>query len=117
MVKILLLVCIFLVSILSVLGQKKSDRFSIKTGFSNSTQGKYLSPFSHIRPLDKSIQSIFINFQYSLPFRNKEINIGLQFIEKGFRVKYDFYETQSISREIEYQYRLNYIELPINFIY
>lgn len=101
-----------------VTSQEFKDRLSIKVGFSNSTQLWGYTPFSHIRPPEKSIQSIFFNVQYAQPITKKsDITIGFQTMEKGFRSTYisDFDPTSQFSQT--YEYRLSYIELPINYIY
>jgi hypothetical protein len=102
----------------SISGQVFFDRLSFKTGIANSTQCSGLSPFDHIKPPERSIQSVFFNLQYS-QFINDylDVTIGMQLIEKGFRVDYGFLVPNRFSKAAGYQYRFNYVELPANCVW
>jgi hypothetical protein len=96
--------------------RSQNYHFSIKTGFSHSTQAANISPVAHIRPIEKSIQSVFINVQYTIPIKKNELNVGLQLIEKGYRTEYDINEN-NLFEHTDYQNSLSYIELPINYLW
>jgi hypothetical protein len=98
--------------------QNLLDRISFKVGFSNSTQVWGYTPFDHIRPPEKSIQSVFFNLQYEQPITKKSyITIGLQTLEKGYRTTYTSDPDPVFQYTQTYEYRLSYIELPINYVY
>lgn len=96
--------------------QEVLNRFSVKTGYSISVTQWGVSPFAEIRRWDRSIGCVFFNLQYSQPIKKNELNIGLQLIEKGFRTQYSFAFPNS-STNAAYQIRLNYIELPVNYVH
>ena len=99
-------------------GQLKSKPFVIKLGLSHATQQWGYSPFDHIRPIYKSIQSGFAFIGYKIIRKDKlDITAGIQYSEKGFRVNY-FFEDQGIYKhELTYQYLLQYLEVPIIYTY
>ena len=96
--------------------QEILDRISIKTGMSYSVMSWGAELTSHIVPPYKSINAVFMNIQYSQPIKRHELNIGLQMIEKGLStsIRNENIDSKSL---IDYQYRLNYLEAPINFVY
>ncbi|MEI6596418.1 MAG: outer membrane beta-barrel protein [Bacteroidota bacterium] len=86
----------------------------MKTGYAVSVTQFGVSPFSEVRRWDRSISCVFFNLQYSQPIgNNHEINIGLQNIEKGFRIAF----VPEPTTDLAYQNRLNYMELPLNYVY
>jgi len=91
---------------------------SIKMGHSISVTQWGLSPFSETRRWeDRSVNSIFLNLEYAFKIRkNAKISIGLQSVEKGFITEYEF-NYPRFNDKISYQYRLFYLELPINYVY
>ena len=102
----------------NIFSQNILERVSFKTGYSLSVTQWGLSPFSETRRWnDRSIQSIFFNLQYLQPINKYSvITIGVQTIQKGFRNSIAVSVPGTFQFSQEYQYQLNYIEMPINYI-
>lgn len=84
-----------------------------------STQAYHKTTFLPTIKGQHNIVAPFINLQYSWKFSEQmEINAGIQQIEKGFIFRaVNVNSGTATSYSTEYQYRLGYIEMPINFIY
>ena len=88
----------------------------IKTGISHATQQWGISPFAHIRPPEKSIQSGYMFLGYDILNKsNVDLIIGLQYAEKGFRIAYQNEIPGRLKQDAAYQYLLRYLELPLTF--
>ncbi len=112
----LLLFLLFLGYSLHGFCQNRNHRIVFKTGISHATQQWGVSPFAHIRPPDKSIQSGFLFLGYNLtPKKKIEAIIGLQYAEKGFRIAYQNEIPGRLKQDAAYQYLLRYLELPLTF--
>jgi hypothetical protein len=100
----------------SVYGQTGINRLSFKAGFSNSTQQWGLSPFSHIRKFNRSIQSGFAGLSYTQPIKMKsQLILGVQYVEKGFRIEYSFEAPNQFYQDAGYQHLLQYLEVPLYY--
>jgi len=94
------------------------DRISFKTGYSFSITQAGQSPFSETRRwYDRSINSVFFNLQYAQPIKKGELSIGLQIVEKGFKTSFKSLPDPIFEYELAYQYRLYYVEMPVNYVY
>ncbi|MCF8255502.1 MAG: hypothetical protein K9I36_07115 [Bacteroidia bacterium] len=110
---LVIIICLF-----PTLTKAQLNNLTIKIGHSISVTQWGLSPFSETRRWeDRSVNSIFFNIEYSFKIRkNANISTGLQSVEKGFITEYEF-NYPRFNDKIAYQYRLFYLELPINYIY
>jgi len=112
-------VILFIITFYFIIHSKldgQNFKFSIKSGFAHSTQAASISPIAHIRPIEKSIQSVFINIQYNIHLKKNEISLGLQLLEKGYKTEYELQQGKTFE-QTNYENSLSYIELPINFIW
>jgi len=115
----LLLMVIFFTNNL-VYCQSFLNRFSFKVGYSLSVTQLGESPFSETRRLnDRSINSVSFNMQFLQPIQKETaITIGIQTVQKGFRNNVDEISPGAPFQFVKWdEYQLNYIEVPINYIF
>lgn len=117
MIRLLLIIVLFCFNTLAF-AQQQTNRIVFRTGLSHATQQWGVSPLSHIRPPNKGIQSGYLFLGYDcLKSTNLDLVIGIQYAEKGFRIKYEYENPGRLKQEAAYQYLLQYIEVPLNFRY
>jgi hypothetical protein len=106
---------VLITSIAKLLAQSNPPfSWTFKTGYSLSVTQLGTTPFSETRRWGaRGVHSLFFNTEIEYSFGNIGLSSGLQYIEKGFNTSYSSY-SQFITEHISYQYRLHYLEVPIN---
>lgn len=93
--------------------QNVEKKVTLNIGYSYSSQNPTLFNLGNIKSPKFAINTIYYSLQYEQPLSNNYgIVAGVQFSEKGFK-SFNFFTGPNIDVKIDYQYRLNYIELPI----
>lgn len=100
-------------------GQQFLKGFSLKAGMAISTQAYHNTAFLPTIKGHHNIVAPFINLQYSWKLSEKaEISAAIQQVEKGFIFKSAHVKSgTATSYSTEYQYRLGYVEMSINFTF
>lgn len=108
---------VWILWVCTVHAQQFLNGFSLKGGLAISTQAYHATAFLPTIKGHHNIVAPFINLQYSVKINDRiGINAGIQQIEKGFIFKVVRVNAKrSTSYSTEYQYRLGYIEMPLNF--
>lgn len=92
------------------------SEFKFRLGFSNTANNPTIWKF-YESGLHTRINSLYFGFSYSIPINEKtSIMLGTSLTNKGFKTsaigKYPDYEY-----ELSYRFDLNYLEIPLTFIY
>jgi hypothetical protein len=110
------LLSVLMSSIRNVWSTNIPDRISISMGGSYSLTQLGVSPLSEMRRwYDRGLASPYLYIEYAQPLKHNELTIGIQIIEKGFNTSIKSPPSPTFEFEEAYQYRLSYIELPVQY--
>ena len=112
--KILVILC--LIFVLKTFSQSKNE-FFIHVGYSQASQSPKAFSFYQTSYWRENIHNGFFGIEYYRAFNKKHaIGIGLQEVEKGFRIDYTF-STFFYGEDLKYFFKQNYLEMPIMYRY